>query len=155
MVASYVVPTAEVKALPVGANSPAKAAFLSGQQNANALNKLGNLSGGKSRRKKRHSTAKTRHSTAKKRNSSAKKRHSAAKTRHSSKRKRGGAGVQIYSPRTPYPQQGTGSNSIETINKNLTSSMIQGQANAEYDNKVGKSGGSRRHSKSKKRVKSY
>jgi len=141
MVASYVVPTAEVKALPVGANSPAKAAFLSGQQNANALNKLGNLSGGKSRRKKRHSTAKKRHSTAKK--------------RHSSKRKRGGAGVQIYSPHTPYPQQGTGSNSIETINKNLTSSMIQGQANAEYDNKVGKSGGSRRHSKSKKRVKSY
>jgi hypothetical protein len=134
---SYVVPSAEVKSYPLGANSPGKAALMTQQENSDTLNKLGKFNGGKSRRAIKRRRTMKRGRTMK------------------YKRKRGG-NVKIYSPHTPYPQQGTGPNSIESIIKNLTSSMMQGQAYAQFD-KYSKVGGSRRHrkTKSKRRVKSY
>jgi hypothetical protein len=73
------------------------------------------------------------------------------------RRKKSGGSVQIYSPHTPYPQQGVGSDSIESINKNLTSSLIQSQANAQYDKLASKGGSRNRHhrvkTKTKRRVK--
>ena len=136
--ASYVVPSAEVNALPVGANSPGKAALMMQQKNSDTLNNLGKLSGGKSGRAMKHGRSMKRGRSMK------------------HKRKRGG-NVKIYSPHTPYPQQGTGSNSIGSVNAKVTSSMMQGQAYAEFDKdaKVGGSRRRRRKRKSKKRVKSY
>lgn len=127
-------PTAQLASLPPGATSAAQAAFLTQQNNAQALNALNKVvSGGwrpsllKSKSRKSKSKSKSR------------------------KRVRWAGTVPIYTPTVSYPEAGTGDNTIAAINKQLTSTMMQSQANAQFDKNAVIKGGTKRHRRKHKR----
>ena len=110
-------PTAELKSFPPGASSPAQAALIN-QQNSNDMqNKIAKLGGRRRRMKNR-----------------------------SRKLRKGGA-VPIYSPTVSYPEAGSGSNTVGAVNQNLTNTLMQNKANAEFDKNAVKGGGRRRKSR--------
>ena len=74
------------------------------------------------------------------------------KTRGRRYRKGGTGEVAIYSPTVPYKETGTGDQSITNMNKSVTSTLVQNQANSVYDSKANVKGGSRRrHRRTKTR----
>jgi hypothetical protein len=122
-------PTAQLASLPPGATSAAQAAFLTQQSNAQALNSLNKVvSGGWRPSIKSRSRPKSR------------------------KRVRWAGTVPIYTPTVSYPEAGTGDNTIAAINKQLTSTIMQSQANAQFDkNAVIKGGTKKRRRRRSKR----
>ena len=128
----WVLPSAELKSFPLGANSPAQAAFINQQNQAEYQSRLAKLGGRKGSLLRLIGRA-------------------GAKTR----RRRGGTGTQIpiYTPTVPYDEPNTGSQSLSAINKNITSTLVQNQANSVYDKLAATKGGKgkkRHHKKSKK-----
>lgn len=132
----WVLPSAELKSFPNGANSPAQAAFISQQNQEQYQSRLAKLGGRKVGLLRLIGRA-------------------GARTR----RRRGGADNQIpiYTPTVPYDEPNTGSQSLSAINRNITSTLVQNQANSVYDKlaavKGGKGKGKKRHHKKSKKTK--
>lgn len=128
----WTLPSAELKSFPEGANSPGQAAFINQQNQIDYQTRLAKLGGRKVSLLRLVGRA-------------------GARTR----RRRGGATneIPIYTPTVPYDEPNTGSQSIAAINKNITSTLVQNQANSVYDKLATVKGGKgkkRHHKKSKK-----
>ena len=105
-------PQAELTSFPQGANSPAQSAIVMQKMNAEYQNKLTKM-GGKKSRKSRKSRKQ--------------------KTKLSKRKSRKGGAIPIYTPPVSYPEVGTGSNTVGSINQQVTQNLMQGEANSQYD----------------------
>ncbi len=122
-------PVAELKSFPPGANSPAQAAFVRQESQAAYQNRLAKLGGRRVNIARLIGRAGTR-----------------------TRRRRGGANqIPIYTPPVPYDEPSTGSQTIAAINKNITSTLVQNQANSVYDKQASLKGGKKRSRKSRRK----
>ena len=139
-------PTMTVKSLPYGGSYQSSAYQSMANQRA-AQNQLVNgTSGGSRKSNKRKSN---------KRKSNKRKSNKRRKTMKRMKRMKmikyggGGGTTEIYSPYVPFPQTVGGDDSLNSINKLVTQTLMLQKANAQYDNNA-KTGGSRRSRRSRR-----
>lgn len=132
--ASYNLPVAEVKSMPPGASSPQQAALINQRQDAEYQSRVNKLGG-----KKYYKSSKK-----------------SKKNKKNRSRKGGGneipqGKVEIYSPNVPYKETGTGNQSLTGMNKNVTDTLVQNEANKVYDSKAAIKGGSKKRNYKKSR----
>jgi hypothetical protein len=128
--ATYNLPVAEVKSMPPGASSPQQAALINQRNDAEYQNRVNKLGGRKSKKSRKNKKSRTR---------------------------KGGGNeippgkVEIYSPNVPYKETGTGNQSLTGMNKNVTDTLVQNEANKVYDSKAAIKGGSKKRKQRKSR----
>ena len=130
--ATYNLPVAEVKSMPPGASSPQQAAVINQKLDAQYQSRVNKLGG--------------------------KKYNKSKKLKKNKKRSRKGGGneippgkVEIYSPNVPYKETGTGNQSLTGMNKNVTDTLVQNEANKVYDSQAAIKGGSKKRKYRKQR----
>jgi hypothetical protein len=122
--------------LPLGVNSYNEASYKNLQNMYNKQNELIKKGGKKSKKRKKGGSLRKRRFFITRKSFKVKKskRKRTRKTKKSKRKGGAGAGaVEIYSPQVNYTEMAAGDNTLDAINKKLTQTLLQSQANAQFD----------------------